>query len=119
MKLNRSHLTLRPTQHGILFIAILIAMLLGSINYNNNAGFTLVFLLGTMTLISLFHSYKNLVGLEMTQTHVQPVFIGESIVFSFRAKGAALPGRSDPKTAGTHTAELSTIKTRSGPFCGI
>lgn len=96
MKLNRSHLTLRPTQHGVLFLTILIAMLLGSINYNNNAGFTLVFLLGTMALISLFHSYKNLVGLEVIQTHVQPVFIGESMVFSFRVKGAALPDRPDP-----------------------
>jgi len=86
MKLNRSHLTLRPTQHGIIFIAILIAMFLGSINYNNNAGFTLVFLLGTMALISLFHSYKNFVGLEVVQSHVEPVFIGETLVFSFRIK---------------------------------
>lgn len=97
MKLDRSHLTLRPTRHGILFIAILIAMLLGSINYNNNAGFTLVFLLGTMALISLFHSYKNFVGLEVIQTHVQPVFMGESLVFSFQAKGTDRPDRPDPK----------------------
>jgi len=86
MKLNRSYLALRPTQHGIIFIAILIAMFLGSINYNNNAGFTLVFLLGTMALISLFHSYKNFVGLEVVQSHVEPVFIGETLVFSFRIK---------------------------------
>ncbi|NWH05723.1 DUF58 domain-containing protein [Desulfobacter latus] len=86
MKLNRSHLSLRPTQHGIIFIAILIAMFLGSINYNNNAGFILVFLLGTMALISLFHSYKNLVGLDVVQSHVEPVFIGETLVFSFRIK---------------------------------
>ena len=86
MKLNRSYLALRPTQHGIIFIAILIAMFLGSINYNNNAGFTLVFLLGTMALISLFHSYKNFVELEVVQSHVEPVFIGETLVFSFRIK---------------------------------
>ena len=87
MMLSRSHLSLRPTQHGIIFLAILIAMLLGSINYNNNAGFTLVFLLGTMALISLFHSYKNLLGLHVTQQHVQPVFIGQTVIFKFQAKG--------------------------------
>lgn len=87
MQLNRSQVSLRPTQHGLLFLIILVSMLLGSINYNNNAGFMLVFLLGTMALISLFHSYRNLVGLEIRLAHVHPVFAGQFAVFSFQVKG--------------------------------
>jgi len=81
MGLARKDISLRPTQSGFLFVGILIAMLLGSINYNNNAGFILVFLLGTMAVISLFHSYKNLVDLDIVPMDVQPVFAGQSIIF--------------------------------------
>lgn len=98
MVLNKKDVSLRPTQSGFLFLGILIAMLLGSINYNNNAGFILVFLLGTMAVISLFHSYKNLLGLEIIPGHVQPVFTGQSVIFPIRIKGihgiGAAPGQA-------------------------
>ena len=73
-----------PTQHGFLFMAILIAMLLGSINYNNNAGFILVFLLGGMALISMVHSIRNLVGMDLIFLSPIPVFAGRSAVFPVR-----------------------------------
>ncbi|WDP90587.1 MAG: DUF58 domain-containing protein [Desulfobacter sp.] len=91
MEIGRKDLSIRPTQAGLLFLGILIAMLLGSINYNNNAGFILVFLLGTMTAISLFHSYRNLTGLAISPMHVQPVFMGQSLVFSARIKTGRHP----------------------------
>jgi uncharacterized protein (DUF58 family) len=86
MKLSRKHLSIFPTQHGFLFLGILVAMLAGSINYNNNAGFILVFLLGSMALISLFHSFKNLMGLEIDPLSVRPVFAGQKAIFPFQVK---------------------------------
>ena len=77
MELTRKDISLFPTQHGFLFLFILTAMLLGSINYNNNAGFILVFLLGSMALISLTLSYKNLLGLKVVVGHPHPVFAGD------------------------------------------
>ena len=94
MELRRKDITIRPTQHGLLFLGILIAMLLGSINYNNNAGFTLVFLLGGMAIISLFHSYRNLTGLTVRPRHVQPVFEGQTAVIPVDIKGDAAQGRT-------------------------
>lgn len=91
MEIKRKNLTIRPTQAGLLFLAILIAMLLGSINYNNNAGFILVFLLGTMAVISLFHSFRNLTGLQITVMHARPVFMGQSIVFPVSVKTGQVP----------------------------
>ncbi|HCY86797.1 MAG TPA: hypothetical protein DHV36_16830 [Desulfobacteraceae bacterium] len=85
--IQKKDLTIRPTQHGYLFLGILVAMLLGSINYNNNAGFILVFLLGGMAVISLFHSFKNLTGLVFIPHPVHPVFKGESIIFPVEIKG--------------------------------
>ncbi len=94
MVLGRKDFSLGPTQAGFIFLGILIAMLLGSINYNNNAGFILVFLLGTMAVISLFHSYKNLVGIEIIPMNVQPVFMGQPIIFPLRIKKDQAPGQN-------------------------
>lgn len=81
MEFTRKDIALFPTQHGFLFLGILIAMLLGSINYNNNAGFILVFLLGSMAMISLAVSYRNLIGIRLTPGHPSPVFAGEAALF--------------------------------------
>ena len=81
MEVTGKKISLFPTQHGFLFLGILVAMLLGSVNYNNNAGFILVFLLGSMAMISLAISYKNLIGLRLVPGHPSPVFAGEFGLF--------------------------------------
>jgi len=113
MILGRKDFSLRPTQSGFLFLGILIAMFLGSINYNNNAGFILVFLLGTMAMISLFHSYKNLVGLELISMNVQPVFKGQSMIFPIRIKSKSTPGQAPGQAL-----FLKFDKTEPKPFSG-
>lgn len=94
MKLSRKQVSIFPTQHGFLFLAILIAMLIGAINYNNNAGFILVFLLGGMALISIFHSFKNLVGIEIQYLSPLPVFAGQTAIFPVHINAPATGGRS-------------------------
>jgi len=58
-------------------------MLLGSINYNNNLGFLLVFLLGSITLVSVIHTYRNLLGIEILSVSSQSVFAGKTVLFNF------------------------------------
>lgn len=87
MGIQIQDLSVRPTRHGLLFLGILAAMLLGSVNYNNNAGFLLVFLLGGMAGISLVHSFKNLLGLVLIPHPVPPVFKGESMIFPVGVNG--------------------------------
>lgn len=81
MNLDKKQLSLRPTRHGLLFLGILGAMMAGSVNYNNNAGFILVFLLGGMALISLVHSRNNLAGLGIVFISAPPVFAGDTARF--------------------------------------
>lgn len=80
---NRHRVYILPTAHGLLFLIILFAMLLGSINYNNNLGFLLVFLLGSITLVSMIHTYRNLLGMEILSVSVEPVFAGRTALFRF------------------------------------
>lgn len=80
--LNRPRLTLFPTFYGFLFMGVLAAMLIGSINYNNNLGFVLVFLLGSMGLVSILHTHRNLSGLGILSVSATPVFAGDVAIFS-------------------------------------
>ena len=62
---RRNRLRIRPTRYGIVFMLMLLGMFLGSINYNNNLGFLLTFLLGSMAFVSIFYTYKNMRGMHL------------------------------------------------------
>lgn len=80
-QIGRKRLYILPTGHGCLFLAVLTGMLLGSVNYNNNLGFLLTFLLGSMTFVSMLHTHRNLLGTEIVSVRALPVFAGEKAVF--------------------------------------
>ena len=68
-----------PTGYGLLYLTGLTAMLIGSINYNNNLGFLLTFLLGSLGLTAMLHTYGMLYGLRLTAAVATPVFAGETM----------------------------------------
>ncbi len=65
-----------PTRHGWTFFAVLLAMLVGAVNYNNNLGYLLAFLLGSLGFVSMFHTYRNLAGLSVRLRPGAPAFAG-------------------------------------------
>ncbi len=87
-QISRKCLYILPTAQGCLFIAVLTGMLLGSVNYNNNLGFLLTFLLGSMTFVSMLHTHRNLLGTEILSVRPLPVFAGEKAVFRMTVRGA-------------------------------
>jgi len=68
-----------PTGVGLLFGFMTFAMLLGSMNYNNNLSFVLTFLLIGIGFVAMHQCQRNLVGLELTFAGVDPVFAGQSM----------------------------------------
>ena len=68
-----------PTGYGLLYLMVLGAMLIGSINYNNNLGFLLTFLLGSLGLTAMMHTYSMLYGLRLVSATAMPVFAGEPV----------------------------------------
>ncbi len=76
-----------PTRYGVIFMAICGLMLFGSINYNNNLGFLLSFLLGGMGFVSIFHTWRTLMGVTILSVGAQPVFAGETAAFEIAAEG--------------------------------
>ena len=68
-----------PTGYGMLYLTVVGAMLIGSINYNNNLGFLLTFLLGSLGLTAMMHTYSMLYGLRLVSVTAMPVFAGEAV----------------------------------------
>lgn len=76
-----------PTGYGLLYVTGLTGMLIGSINYNNNLGFLLTFLLGSLGLTAMLHTYGMLCGLRLTEAVASPVFAGEFMAVEIRVAG--------------------------------
>jgi hypothetical protein len=86
MIVHKKQISIRPTRHGLLFLIILGAMMAGSVNYNNNAGFILVFLLGGMALISLFYSLEKPDRTDLSFVSAAPVFAGRTARFKIQVQ---------------------------------
>lgn len=79
--LESKRIYILPTGVGLVFGLMCFAMLLGSMNYNNNLSFVLTFLLAGLGLVSMHQCQRNLVGLEVSFAGVDPVFAGQSAQF--------------------------------------
>lgn len=92
--LTRHKVYILPTAHGYQFVVFLLAMLVGSINYNNNLGFLLVFLLGGIMLVSMIYTYRNVVGIKILSVSAQPVFAGKTALFRFLVRAGDIHRRA-------------------------
>ena len=66
-----------PTRWGILYAVMLIAMLVGSINYSLSLGYYVTFLLTSLGHIAMLHTWRNLAYLQIEVLHAKPVFAGD------------------------------------------
>jgi uncharacterized protein (DUF58 family) len=80
-RLQSKRIYILPTGVGLVFALMAFAMLLGSMNYNNNLSFVLTFLLAGLGLVSMHQCQRNLVGLELSFAGVDPVFAGQAAQF--------------------------------------
>jgi uncharacterized protein (DUF58 family) len=79
VKLDRRRVYVLPTRFGAFFAALVLAMLLGALNYNNNPALLLALLLGATALASLIAAHLQLSGLRVDALSAEPVAAGESL----------------------------------------
>ena len=79
--LNRRHIYILPTKFGCLYAALLLGLLVGSINYSLSLGFAMTFLLAGLGSIGMLHSWRNLVNIKVSMRRAQAVFAGEDAIF--------------------------------------
>ena len=85
LELARRRIYILPTKTGLAYALTVLVLLLGSMNYNNNMGFALTFLLTGIGLVAMHHCHRNLVGLRLDFQGVDPLFAGQQAQFRFTA----------------------------------
>jgi uncharacterized protein (DUF58 family) len=93
-RLRPGRVYILPTSVGLVFGIMAFAMLMGSMNYNNNLSFVLTFLLIGIGLVSMHQCQRNLVGLELSFAGAEPVFAGQAIQFRIAATNHSRNTRS-------------------------
>ena len=127
VRLNQRRIFIMPTAVGMSFLVALLLMLLAAINYENSLAYALTFLLGSVFVVAILHTWRNLAGLELKAAGSEAVFLGEQARLRVRLESrgrlyqAVSVGwpkgglqRVDVPAAGTCELELSLPTERRG-----
>ncbi|MCF5747291.1 DUF58 domain-containing protein [Pseudomonas tremae] len=86
--LDHRRIFIMPTRTGMTFALVLILMLLVAINYQNSLSYGLTFLLLSVGVLAILHTYRNISGLILSAGVARPVFVGESVQLHLRLESA-------------------------------
>ena len=82
--LDQKRIFIFPSRTGFFFGLCLLVMLMTAINYQNNMSYALTFLLCTLFVVGILHTYANLSGLTIRALRATPVFPGQQSEFSLQ-----------------------------------
>ena len=82
--LGRRRIYILPTGPGLGFGALLLVLLVGSINYNLGLGFALTFLALSCALVDMVLTWRNLAHLRLKPVRAAPVFAGQEASFELQ-----------------------------------
>lgn len=88
VRFDRRRIYILPTAFGGFFLALLLAMALGALNYNNNPALMLCLLLAGTGIASLLHSQLQLSGLQIHAVGGDPVPAGNPLQLRVHARAA-------------------------------
>lgn len=73
-----------PTEAGLGFAAMLLLLLIGSINYNLNLGFAFTFLIASCAVIDMHLTFRNLAYLHLAPGRAPAIFCGDMALFELQ-----------------------------------
>lgn len=82
VRLSQNSSYIWPTKSGYMLSAIVILMLIGATNYQNNLAFMLSFLLVGVGLVTIIYTYKNLQNIEFCEGQPSELFAKQSGVMA-------------------------------------
>lgn len=80
--LHQGNIFILPTREGLFFVVVVLLMVLAGINYQNSLIFALAFLLMSLFMVSILHTFRNLSGLVIHGRSARPAFAGEDAEFT-------------------------------------
>lgn len=91
IELTHRRIFILPTKRGLGFVALIVLLLLIAFVYNNNLAYLLAFLLASIFVVTILHSFKSIAGLILSPGHNHAVFAGEATGFEIIFEN---PGRA-------------------------
>lgn len=93
IKLSQANVFIFPTRAGFAFGGLLVVLILGAINYQNSLVYGVAFLLGSMFVVTILYTFRNLSGLILELAEVGNGFVGEDVEFNVRVERPKGRGR--------------------------
>ncbi len=84
ISLSQRNVFIFPTRTGFVFGGLLALLVLAAINYQASLVYAVAFLLGSVFLVTILYTFRNLSGLRLEFAGSRPGFVGEDIEFSIR-----------------------------------
>lgn len=104
-ELLRRRIYILPTSYGLAFGCMVVAMLLGSLNYAANLGFAMTFLMFGLGLVVMHHCHNNLLAICVRYVGAEPVFAGQTASFRLTIQNDARTQRFDISTGSKSSAD--------------
>jgi len=93
--LTRHRVYIIPTRHGLAYGTALVVILLGAMNYSLSLGHALVFLLVGLGVVTILHTFRNLVMISVRPGRCDPVFAQSVAQFDLLLENK----RPEPRTS--------------------
>lgn len=82
--LSQRNVFIFPTRTGFVFGGLIVLLILGAINYQASLVYGVAFLLGSMFLVTILYTFRNLSGLTLELVGARPGFVGEDVEIAIR-----------------------------------
>lgn len=85
--LNQRRVYIIPSGFGLFFAVMMLAILAGALNYNNNSALLFGLLAVSLGAVSMLQTFRNLDRLSLVQVSADPVHAGEPVHLAFHLRG--------------------------------
>jgi uncharacterized protein (DUF58 family) len=109
---QRRRVYILPTRYGMMLSVILLAMLLAGLNYNSNLALGFGFLIVSLTLVTMHHCNRNLLGLSVDVATETDAIAGRDATLEFMLRNDAAIDRCDIEVRCLGAAGSGTVTAR-------
>ena len=78
-----------PTALWFIFGPVLGCMWIAAVNYANNLVYEILYLIASLSFVSLFHTWRNLAALRVEHIRIHPAFAGEEVRVEVHLRNAS------------------------------
>jgi uncharacterized protein (DUF58 family) len=105
---------LRFTALWFLFGPVLVCMWMAAVNYANNLVYAVLYLIGALSFVSIFHTWRNLAPVEVEHVRVKPAFAGEEIEVELHLRNRGRRAASNLYFQRVDSTGITPLRSRKG-----